>query len=123
MTKLETQHFPPEHCGYCEQLHDTTKCKRLPKPVHLSENCIDKNCVEGWLDYFDKNMIYLFTKPCAVCLPDTWDYVNNYPDYAHKLDSKGLRLGRSLAKQRAMQDERNDRLASAYPQLTKGKKK
>ena len=123
MTKIKTQHFPPQHCVYCEQLHDTTKCKRTPKPVHLSENCIDNNCVEGWLDYFDENMIYLFTKPCVVCLPDTWDYVNQYPDYAHKLDSRGQRLGRSLSKQRSMQEARNNKLSSLMPTPSKGKNK
>jgi hypothetical protein len=121
--KIKTQHLPPQHCGYCEQMHDTTKCKRLPKPVHLSENCVDKNCVEGWLDYFDENVIYLFTKPCVVCLPDTWDYVNQYPPNASKLDSKGIRNGRSLSTQRKMQEMRSKKLASLIPNVSKGKKK
>ena len=121
--RTKTQHFPPQHCGYCEQMHDTTKCKKSFKTYHLSENCIDNNCVEGWLDYFDENMVYLFTKPCVVCLPDTWDYVKEYPDSAHKLDSKGNRLGRSLGVQRRMQEARNNKLSSLMPTLSKGKKK
>ena len=121
--RTKTQHLPPQHCGYCEEMHDTTKCQRTPKTYHLSENCTDNNCVEGWLDYFDKNMIYLFTKPCVVCLPDTWDYVEQYPKEASQTGKDGLRIGRSLATQRRMQDKRNELLASAYPQITKGKKK
>ena len=123
MTKIKTQHFPPQHCGYCEKLHDTTTCKRPPKSVSLVEHCDNKDCVLGWFDYFDENIIYLFTKPCPVCLPDTSDYVNNYPPYASKIGSDGVRLGRSLNKQRQMQEARNEKLASLIPTVNKGKKK
>ena len=119
----KTQFFPPEHCGWCETMHDTNKCNKPAKPVHLVEHCTYSQCVLGWWDYFDENMVYLFTKPCPVCLPDTWDYVNDYPDSAHKTDKNGNRIGRSLAIQRKMQEERNKRIADAMPEPAKGKRK
>jgi hypothetical protein len=123
MTKIKTRHFPPQHCGYCEETHDSATCKRPPKTHHLVEHCTYDMCVEGWWDYFDENMIYLMTKPCPVCLPNTYDYVNDYPLNSNKLDSKGRMLGRSLSVQRRMQEARTKKLMIANPEPIRGKKK
>lgn len=87
------------------------------------DHCNYEQCVEGWWDYFDMDMNYLMTSPCPVCLPDTYDYVQEYPDSASKVDKQGIRNGRSLGTQRKMQEMRSKKLISSMTEPVKGKKK
>jgi hypothetical protein len=121
--KIKSQHFPPEHCGWCEDFCNKETCKRPPKTYHLVDHCNYEQCVEGWWDYFDMDMTYLMSKPCPVCLPDTWDYVEQYPVSASKLDKKGWRNGRSLGTQRKMQEMRSKKITISMPEQVRGKKK
>lgn len=61
------KHFPPES-----------------NHTHLSEYCRNRNCVFGFIDWFDQDEKYITTTVCAVCKPDTFDYLRMFPNVGER---------------------------------------
>jgi hypothetical protein len=48
--------------------------------THVSEYCRNPACVYGFIDWFNDDDVLMGTTVCAVCKPDTFDYLKMFPD-------------------------------------------
>lgn len=55
--------------------------------THLSEFCRNPNCVFGFIDWFSDDEKYITTTVCAVCKPDTFDYLQMFPNVGHRTEA------------------------------------
>jgi hypothetical protein len=65
--KRKTYHLPPE--------------KNF---THLSDYCRNPACVYGFIDHFEGDDQFVTTTVCAVCKPDTFDYLMKFPNVGER---------------------------------------
>jgi len=65
--KRKTYHLPPE--------------KNF---THLSDYCRNPACVYGFIDHFEGDDQFVTTTVCAVCKPDTYDYLMKFPNVGER---------------------------------------
>ena len=68
--KRKTYHLPPE--------------KNF---THLSDYCRNPNCVYGFIDHFEGDDQFVTTTVCAVCKPDTFDYLMKFPNVGERSEN------------------------------------
>jgi hypothetical protein len=85
--KRKTYHLPPEK-NY----------------THLSDYCRNPACVHGFIDHFEGNDQYVTTTVCAVCKPDTFDYLMKFPNVGERTIS----VLNAMQAHRAKKGYRND---------------
>jgi hypothetical protein len=83
------RHFPPQ------QNH-----------THLSEFCRNPNCVFGFIDWFDADEKYITTTVCAVCKPDTFDYLRMFPNVGQRTEAvlNAMQRKREEIKKKGLRD-------------------
>ena len=68
----------------------TIKYRHLPPDknyTHLSDYCRNPACVYGFIDHFDDKDCLVTTTVCAVCKPDTFDYLKMFPNVGERTHS------------------------------------
>lgn len=56
--------------------------------THLSPYCRKPECVFGFIDWFDQAENYLTTTVCAVCKPDTFDLIQQFPNVGKRSEAQ-----------------------------------
>ena len=56
--------------------------------THLSQYCRNPACVFGFIDWFDQAENYLTTTVCAVCKPDTFDLIQQFPNVGKRSEQQ-----------------------------------
>lgn len=68
-----------------------SRYKHLPPEqnyTHLSAYCRKPECVFGFIDWFDQQDNYLTTTVCAVCKPDTFDLIQQFPNVGKRSEQQ-----------------------------------
>jgi hypothetical protein len=55
--------------------------------THLSDYCRNPACVYGFIDHFEGDDQFVTTTVCAVCKPDTYDYLMKFPNVGERTEN------------------------------------
>jgi hypothetical protein len=55
--------------------------------THLSDYCRNPACVYGFIDHFEGDDEKVTTTVCAVCKPDTYDYLMKFPNVGERTEN------------------------------------